>query len=338
MTFAPSPLAARIETAFPGIVARNVPLAKISRWRIGGPADALVEPRDVAELCRLRAFLAREEIAYLVVGATSNLLFSDAGVRAALVRLGPGFERIAVEGEEIRVGAGAWVPLLARRAMQAGLAGIEHICGIPGTLGGLVCMNGGSQRRGIGEAIVEVTSVDAQGLPRLRPAGDCGFAYRRSVFQEADEVVVEARLRLAPARDRAGSPGAARREIRRRMLAIMGDRRRKFPHRTPNCGSVFVSNPAMYAEFGPPGAVIEQLGFKGRRRGGAEVSPLHANFIVNTGGATAADVLALVTEIKEAVHARTGYDMEIEARYVRSDGALLAPVTGNAHPSEKMSA
>ena len=338
MTLSPPSLAARLETAFPGIVSRNVPLAEVSRWRIGGTADVLAEPRDVVELGRLRAFLTREGIAYLVIGATSNLLFSDRGVRAVLVRLGPGFGRIAVVGNEIRVGAGAWVPLLARHAMRAGLTGIEHICGIPGTLGGLVCMNGGSQRRGIGEAIVEVMSVDAEGITRIRQVADCGFAYRHSVFQEIDEVVVEARLRLSPDSDAIEDIAARRGEIRRRMLTIMGDRRRKFPHGTPNCGSVFVSNPAMYAEYGPPGAVIERLGFKGHRFGGAEVSPLHANFIVNTGGARAEDVIALITEIKEAVHDRTGYDMEIEARYVRSDGALLAPVMENALPSEKASA
>ncbi|TIX29674.1 MAG: FAD-binding protein, partial [Mesorhizobium sp.] len=209
-------------------------------------------------------FLAAAGIRHVVIGATSNLLFADEGLRAVAVQIGNHFSNVVVSGTEITAGAGTWVPGLARRAMHAGLSGIEHTCGIPGTLGGLVCMNGGSQRRGIDEAIVEVTSVDTRGRLHRRNAAGCGFAYRRSLFQVNDEVVVNARLVLAS--------GTARGEIRRRMLAIMGDRRRKFPHRTPNCGSVFVSNPAMYAQYGSPGAVIERLGFKGCRIGGAEVS------------------------------------------------------------------
>ena len=106
------------------------------------------------------------------------------------------------------------------------------------------------------------------------------------------------------------------------MLAIMADRRRKFPQKEPNCGSVFKSNPAMYDDVGPPGAAIERLGFKGRRIGGALCSPHHANFVVNTGAATARDTLALITEIRDAVLAATGYEMEVEARYVSRDGGF----------------
>ena len=199
--------------------------------------------------------------------------------------------------------------------MQAGLTGIERTCGIPGTLGGLICMNGGSQRHGIGEVIVSVTSVDAEGAIRHRSREDCAFAYRHSVFQSNNEVIAGAMLRLEPAADR----GAVRRE----MLEILGSRRRKFPQKEPNCGSVFVSNPAMYAEYGPPGAMIERLGFKECRVGGAMVSPHHANFIVNVGNATAIDVLSLIAKIKVAVLADTGYAMEVEARFVTVEGEIL---------------
>lgn len=318
-------LADRLEAEFPGAVLQGVSLAAISRWRIGGTADLVVRPRSVEELCRLRAWIAAQGLDHVVIGATSNLLFADEGLRAIAVQIGPDFGGVRLAGNRIIAGAGVWVPGLARAAMQAGLTGIEHTCGIPGTLGGLVCMNGGSQRHGIGEALIEVTSVDAAGTLRRRSVEDCGFAYRRSIFQENGEIVVEAVLELIPVAgaDLSADRATARSGIRRRMLQIMGDRRRKFPHRTPNCGSVFVSNPAMYAEYGPPGAVIEKLGFKGRRIGGAEVSPLHANFIVNTGAARAADVLALIAGIKSAVHRETGYDMEVEARFVRPSGAML---------------
>lgn len=310
-----------LENAFPGTVLRDVSLATISRWQIGGSADVVVRPRSIEELCRLRAFLATAGIRHVVIGATSNLLFADEGLRAVAVQIGNYLSNVVVSGTDITAEAGTWVPGLARRAMQAGLSGIEHTCGIPGTLGGLVCMNGGSQRHGIGEAIVEVTSVDTVGRLRRRDAAGCGFAYRRSVFQGNDEVVVSVRLGLAL--------GATRGDIRRRMLVIMGDRRRKFPHRTPNCGSVFVSNPAMYAQYGPPGEVIERLGFKGHRIGGAEVSPQHANFIVNSGEARAQDVLSLITSIRTLVHREIGYDMEVEARYVRPNGVMV-PADGAA--------
>ena len=193
--------------------------------------------------------------------------------------------------------------------MQMGLTGAEHVCGIPGTIGGLVCMNGGSQRKGIGSALVEAVTVDETGAIGIRRPEDCGFAYRRSVFQDNGEVVAAARLRFEPVEE----AGRTRSEVRREMLRIMADRRRKFPQKEPNCGSVFKSNPAMYDDIGPPGAAIEKLGFKGRRIGGALCSPHHANFVVNTGAATAHDTLALITEIRDAVLASTGYEMEVEA-------------------------
>lgn len=304
-----------LERICPGAVALNVPLARISRWRIGGIADVIVRPRSINELARLRAWLHEQKLAHVVFGATSNLLFADEGLRAIGVQIGEAFAPLCIVGSEITAGPGVWVPKLARRAMQAGLTGIEHICGIPGTLGGLICMNGGSQRKGIGEVIVSITSVDARGTIRHRSREECAFAYRRSIFQSNDEVIAGAVLRLEPAADR----GAVRRE----MLEILGSRRCKFPQKEPNCGSVFVSNPTMYAEYGPPGAIIERLGFKGHRVGEAMVSPQHANFIVNEGGASAADVLALIDIIKATVLADTGFTMEVEARFVTEDGGIL---------------
>lgn len=305
---------AALEALLPGAVHRDVSLARISRWRIGGTADLVVRPRDIAELARLRAWLAAHDTPHVVIGATSNLLFDDAGLRVVCVQIGAAFAGLAVDGATVTAGPGVWVPGLARRAMQHGLDGIVHTCGIPGTLGGLVCMNGGSQRRGIGEVVDMVTSVDPAGAIRTRDAAACGFAYRRSVFQTNGEIIAEVRLAL--------TPGADRGALRREMIAIMASRRRKFPQKLPNCGSVFVSNPAMYADYGPPGAVIETLGFKGRRIGDALVSPRHANFIVNAGAATARDTLALITEIRERVAAETGYRMEVEARFVDAQGRI----------------
>jgi len=306
-----------LERICPGAVATDVPLARISRWRIGGLADVIVRPRSIDDLARLRAWLHAQGLQHVVIGATSNLLFADQGLRVICVQIGGAFAQLGIAGPEIIAGSGVWVPHLARRAMQAGLTGLEHTCGIPGTLGGLVCMNGGSQRKGIGDLIVSVTSVDTLGAIRTRSREECAFAYRRSIFQSCGEVVARAVMHLDTTLEL--------RAIRQQMLAILGSRRRKFPQKLPNCGSVFVSDPAMYRDYGPPGAVVERLGFKGRRVGGALVSPQHANFIVNTGGATAADILILITEIKAAVLADTGYAMEVEVRFVTEAGEIMSP-------------
>lgn len=304
-----------LEGICPGSVVRDVSLASISRWRIGGIADVIVRPRNIEELARLRAWLHAQGLAHVVIGATTNLLFADEGLRAVCVQIGGAFAPLSIAGCEITAGPGVWVPGLARRAMQAGLTGIEHTCGIPGTLGGLICMNGGSQRKGIGDVVVSVTSVDLEGNIHQRSCLDCGFAYRCSVFQDNNEIIAGAVMRLDYASDHW--------QIRREMLEILRSRRHKFPQRQPNCGSVFVSNPKMYINYGPPGAVIERLGFKGTQAGRAMVSPIHANFIVNLGGATAADVLSLVSIIKARVLASTGYEMRAEACFVTSSGKIM---------------
>ena len=308
-------LSAELSRLCPGGVRRNISLAKLSRWRIGGVADVVVEPGSVDELSRLRRFIAHEGLASVVIGDTSNLLFSDEGLRAICIKIGVRLSSVRIEGTHVTAEAGIWVPYLARQIQKAGLTGAEHICGIPGTLGGLICMNGGSQRKGIGSAVVTVDSVDVTGAIRHRAAEDCGFAYRRSIFQTTDEIITAAHLHLTP---------RSSDEIRTEMRTILADRRRKFPRKEPNCGSVFKSNPAMYAEVGPPGAAIERLGFKGHRIGDAMVSQLHANFFVNVGSASAIDMLQLIAQIGAAVEDATGYRMEAEARFVRVDGTIQA--------------
>jgi UDP-N-acetylmuramate dehydrogenase len=302
-----------LEALCPGGVARDVDLSQISQWRIGGVADVVIKPASTDEVANVMRWFATHGIQPVVIGLTSNLLFDDAGLRAPCIQIGGRMAQITVTGQSVRAQAGTWVPGFARRLMQEGLGGAEHICGIPGTLGGLICMNGGSQRKGIGTHVVSVASVDRAGVVHNRDAAACDFDYRSSVFQTNDEIITAATLQFS-----AGDSSA----IRAQMRDILASRRKKFPRKEPNCGSVFKSNPAMYAEIGPPGAAIERLGFKGMRVGGAQVSPRHANFIVNTGGATAADVLTLIHRIGDAVEAATGYRMAAEARFVSADGVI----------------
>ena len=298
----------------PDGLARNVELSKMSWWRIGGRADLVVRPSTTLEVAAVMSWFNSRGIRPAVIGLTTNLLFDDAGLRVPCIQIGNRMANIEVQGERVRAEAGAWVPRLSRSLMKKGLGGAEHICGIPGTLGGLICMNGGSQRKCIADHILSVESVDRAGAVRIHDTSDCGFAYRQSIFQTNDEIITASTMRYVP---------RPRDEVRREMCVILGERRQKFPRKEPNCGSVFKSDPEMYAEIGSPGAIIERLGYKNRRVGGACVSPKHANFIINTGNATALDVLELVREIKKAVRAATGYAMETEARFLRADGKIL---------------
>ncbi len=308
--------ALELARTFPGAVMTDLPLRALSRWKIGGTADVVVTPRSTNELAALRAWIHQRGLPSVVIGATSNLLFADEGLNAIMIRITSTFGRVGIIGSEIIAEPGAWVPGLSRLAMTAGLSGLEHTCGIPGTLGGLICMNGGSQRKGIGDVVKNVTSVTESGRIVERTRSECEFAYRASVFQKNNEVICEAKLHLEEAVDK--------RLCRQSMLKILKDRRSKFPQKLPNCGSVFVSNPEMYAEYGPPGKIIEQSGFKGYRIGDAMVSQQHANFIVNIGNAKASEIITLISEIKHKVFQDTGYLMVVEARYVNSNGTISA--------------
>lgn len=297
-----------------GLCTFAAPLADYCTWRIGGPADLLVEPSGIAQIQRLRRFAHRHALPLVTIGQGSNLLFSDAGVRGIVLRLGPHFARLRIAEERIEAAAGVWVPALARKAQQAGLAGLEHIVGIPGTIGGLVLMNGGSQRQSIGDLVEQVTLVGQDGELQELSAAACDFSYRHSALQNSGGVVVAVKLRC---------PRGDRQEIRQAMLADLRERRRKFPLRLPNCGSVFLSTAAMHASVGPPGRIIEERGLKGLRVGGAEVSPRHANFIINRGNATACDVLTLITTIRGHVRNAIGFELDCEVRYVTPEGKIV---------------
>lgn len=293
----------------------NVSLAGISNWRVGGNVKALVQPSSEEEIIALRKFIVEHQLPSLVIGNTTNLLFTDENIDAIAIQIGNKFSAIRQEGNTIIVQAGAWVPKLARFALQAGLAGIEHTCGIPGTLGGLVVMNGGSQRKGIGDNIRYVKTVDVDGKAKTYSKEQCEFSYRSSIFQSLDEVITEVGLQLTPSQNK--------KLMHSEMLSILRSRSQKFPRKMPNCGSVFVSNPAMYEQYGPPGKVIEECGLKGLKKGGAWVSQNHANFIVNSNNATAEDILYLINTVRDTVHKETGYLMKVEPKFVDARGQIF---------------
>jgi len=303
----------RIAAADVGRTIFDAPLAKHNSWKIGGPADLLIEPASVEQVAAAVRLANAEQVPLVVIGQGTNLLFDDAGVRGVVMKIGEQMAHIRIDGQRVVAGGGAWVPQLARLSMRAGLTGLEHTIGIPGTVGGLVMMNGGSQRKGIGDNIVQVTIVDAAGEIRQLSQTDCQFSYRHSALQGTGAVVVEAELEC---------PRGKFESVRREMIDDLRSRRKKFPRKQPNCGSVFLSTTEMHATVGPPGKIIEEAGLKGTRIGNAEVSHQHANFIVNLGGATSADVLALIDQIRMVVKDKIGFELNCEVRYVSPKGEL----------------
>jgi len=274
----------------------DVPMAPKTSMRVGGPAAAFAEVGDVKHLVALLAVCQSERIAWTVVGLGSNLLVNDRGFGGMVVKLGGDFVRISVDDTLVRAGGGVPVVSLCRDAAKHGLAGAEGLAGVPGTVGGAVRMNAGTDVE-IGDLIERVEVVVAG--EQLRSFTKPEFAYRRSSLDRR-AVVCAAELRL-----RRGTQADVQAELRRRI-----DRRNATqPLDLPNSGSVFKNPPGDYAA-----RLIEAAGCKGWRAGGAEVSVKHANFIVNRGGATCADVVELIASVREAVQRSQGVALELEVQ------------------------
>lgn len=297
-----------------GRVAFDEPLSSHNSWKIGGCADLFVEPDNSAQIAEVLRFTYGNKIPLVVIGQGTNLLFDDAGVRGVVLKIGNRMADIQISKNTILTGGGAWVPQLSRMSMRAGLSGLEHCIGIPGTVGGLVMMNGGSQRKGIGENIVNVTIITSDGQSKTLTQAECNFAYRYSSLQGTGCVVIGIELNC---------PKGDVNIIRQEMVKDLRTRRHKFPRKQPNCGSVFLSSTKMHATVGPPGKIIEAAGLKGLRVGKAEISPQHANFMVNLGGASSNDILTLIRHVRQKVRNQIGFDLDCEVRYVRPDGTLM---------------
>lgn len=281
------------------------PMSRHTTFHIGGPADVFVAPKCLDELQKVIRFAARKGLPILVIGRGSNLLVRDGGIRGLVVQIADGLDQAVFSGSEAEAEAGISLSALAKKASAAGLAGLEFAAGIPGSLGGALAMNAGAYG---GEMKDVVTWVDV-----LSPSGDLervdnqamDFSYRHSVLQRTGGLAVRAGLSLTPGR---------RDEIEARIRELNEQRQAKQPLSLPSAGSVFKRPPGHYA-----GPLIESCGLKGSRVGGAEVSTLHANFIVNVGGATASDVLTLIERVRRTVHENSGVWLEPEVRVVGED-------------------
>lgn len=283
-----------------GRLSADAPLAPVTWFRVGGPAEVLFRPADETDL---RDFLAAcpEDVPVTVIGVASNLLVRDGGVPGVVVRLGRDFAGIGVEDGRIRAGAGALDLNVALAARDAGIGGLEFLSGIPGTVGGAVRMNAGAYGREVKDAIVEATAVDRQGRRHRLDRAGLGLSYRHSELP-ADWIVTSALFEGAPA-----DPA----EVSARIDEIARTRADSQPVRARTGGSTF-ANP----EGAKAWELIDRAGCRGFTIGGAQVSEKHCNFLINTGDATAADLEGLGEEVRRRVREASGIDLRWEIRRI----------------------
>ncbi len=288
-------MAAALHPRVRGRLTADAPLAPLIWFKAGGIAETLFEPADVADLSAFLADLPATPI--LPLGLGSNLIVRDGGVAGVTVRLGKAFAGVRLDGTTIIAGAGAPGIAVASAARDAGLAGLEFLRGIPGTIGGAVRMNAGAYGREVADCLIEATVVRRDGsVMTLRPA-EIGFGYRHSDLPP-DAIVVEAVFRAAPG-DRAA--------ITAEMDRIAAEREASQPLRQRTGGSTFANPPGDKAW-----RLIDAAGCRGLRRGGAQVSEKHTNFLINTGDATSADLEGLGDDVRARVLAHSGIDLRWE--------------------------
>jgi len=286
---------------FRGKLLENELLSRSTTYRIGGPARYLLNPAEVEDVEKALQFAQEKGVPWLVLGLGSNVLVKDGGFPGLVIRLGKGLDKFEMKGATAIVGAGMPTPLLARRTADAGFAGVERFIGIPGTVGGGVYMNAGAHGAEFAEVVTEVTVMDPKGKLKQLTRKQIPFKYRASGLGQV--IVLEAKLGL-------GEEAPAKlKEVQGRLFRW---RKAGTPFDQPCCGSVF-KNPG-----GPKtaGMLIEEAGLKGFRIGGAHVSILHANYIVNTGNATAADVLKVIDHVRKTVAKKLRVELELEVKVI----------------------
>jgi UDP-N-acetylmuramate dehydrogenase len=298
-----------------GELRENEALARYSTYRIGGPATVVLPAtsEDVATAVRAARMAG---VPWFAVGLGSNILLPDGGLDALVIRLGKGLDALIQKGEHWTIGAGLPAPLAARKTAAAGFAGLHIFVGVPGTVGGGVYMNAGCHGGDWAEVVQRVTVVDAAGRDRVLQRREIPFTYRRSGLEGRIvlEVVVSLRQEEQPKLDAA-------------VAEMFEWRQRGTPFNQPCCGSVFKNpaGPSWKKEGGPrtAGQLIEAAGLKGFTIGGAQVSPMHANYFVNTGEATAAEVRRLIEHAQNVVEEKFGVRLEPEVKLIGSRGEYL---------------
>jgi UDP-N-acetylmuramate dehydrogenase len=271
-------------------------VAPYTTYHLGGEAAAFVEPQTTQDLGELLRCLTHAEVPYLMLGGGSIVLFADEGFAGVVVHLGRSFQGLHIEGDRVRAKAGTKLVTVLTKAREAGLGGVEFFAGIPGTIGGAVVGNAGAKKAWIGPTVEELTIVTPRGEIKHLKKVDYSYSYRQSSLKHSGNALVEVTLKLKK------EPKA---DIEKKVKEYFKVRRGKQPKTEKNAGSVFKNPEGNFA-----GRLTESVGLKGFKVGGAKVSEIHANFIINEGTATAHDVVAVMREIQKKVW--TEYQIKLE--------------------------
>ncbi|MGN0632835.1 MAG: UDP-N-acetylmuramate dehydrogenase [Oscillospiraceae bacterium] len=284
-------------------VLRDEPLSKHTSFRIGGPCTVMVCPNSIEAAAKLVKYANENAVRTLILGKGSNMLCSDEGFDGAVILLDNNFSEVTLVGENtLRAQAGASLMKICRAALEHSLTGMEFAYGIPGTVGGGVYMNAGAYDGEMKNVVSSVTAVSPNGELITYSPDELDFGYRHSRFVDGGEIIVSADITLKK---------GDKDKIEARMNELMGRRKDKQPLEYPSAGSTFKRPEGLFA-----GRLIQDCGLKGASVGGAQVSEKHCGFVVNKGGATAADVISLVNMIKEQVFDKTGVTLECEIRII----------------------
>lgn len=300
-----------IRNSFNGRLELNEPVAKHVTFRIGGSADIYLEPLDKQDALGLFRYLKEAEIRYVLLGNGSNVLISDEGIRGAVVNLEAGFNYLRFEEGVTTAGSGVKLAKFVDFCITNGRGGAEMLAGIPGTLGGAIMINAGAYGGEIADYMLDVELIRDGKLVRINKEQG-GFGYRTSGLLR--DIVLEATFRFPE-----GLPDP----LKQKRRELLVKRNASQPVNFPNAGSIFKNPPENFAAV-----LIQECGLKGRRIGGAEISELHANFIVNVDNATAKDVLALIREARSAVRERFGITLELEVKLIGFDREEIADLVG----------
>lgn len=289
-------------TSIAGDVLFDEPMSAHTTFRIGGRADAFVNAANALEIGKVIHFCTDTGTPYMIVGNGSNLLVGDGGIRGVVIHIGKNMSKCRIEGTEVTADAGILMSALARQILDAHLTGFEFAAGIPGTLGGGIFMNAGAYGGELKDIIESVTFIAPDGLIKTEAADKLNFGYRTSIFTGGGYTILSCKLKL-----KEGNYD----EIKEQMAELSKRRADKQPLSQPSAGSTFKRPEGHFA-----GKLIQDAGLMGYKIGGAMVSDKHAGFVVNTGGATAKDVLDLIRYIQKLVNEKFGVMLEAEVRLV----------------------
>lgn len=279
-------------------VLENIDMKQFTTFRAGGCARYFAKAESIEDISEIRKFAGEKALPIFFIGLGSNVLVSDSGFDGIVVKLGKEFSHFKFDKETLVAKAATPLSLLARMGATLGLSGMHLLAGIPGTVGGAIAMNAGAYGEEISQTLLSAKVLEENGNIQNYANEDCGFGYRKSIFQNTHKVILEASFRLFPGN--ATELAAAQRKI-------MEERKAKQPLELPSAGSVF-KRPAR----GFPGELVERAGLKGFRIGGAQISPKHANFIVNVGNASAQEIYELSELAKKKVFESSGIALERE--------------------------